>query len=65
MITINGEKVAADGQTVAAYLQSIDCNPQSVAVEYNDAILPRSQYENQVLADGDVVEIVHFVGGGC
>jgi thiamine biosynthesis protein ThiS len=35
-----------------------------VAVERNLAIVPRSAYVSTILADGDRIEIVHFIGGG-
>ena len=38
---------------------------QRIAVELNEEILPKANYAATVLKDGDVVEIVNFVGGGC
>ena len=35
-----------------------------VAVELNRAIVPRTEHAERTLAEGDVIEIVHFVGGG-
>ena len=52
------------GQTVAAYLASAGYDPLRVAVERNGDIVPKSQYGTVVLADGDRVEVVSFVGGG-
>ena len=39
--------------------------PDRVAVELNRAIVPRDQWDQTQLAEGDQLEIVHFVGGGC
>ena len=39
-------------------------DPARVAVERNGDIVPKAQYSATTLADGDVVEIVRFVGGG-
>lgn len=64
MVTINGEKTAADGKTVAEYLAAAGYDPLRVAVERNGDIVPKAQYSATTLADGDVVEIVRFVGGG-
>ena len=64
MVTINGEKTAADGKTVAEYLAAAGYDPFRVAVERNGDIVPKAQYSATTLADGDVVEIVRFVGGG-
>ena len=35
-----------------------------VAVECNGSIVPKTQYEEKILTDGDVIEVVSFVGGG-
>lgn len=65
MIKVNGEDVEnLTGRTVADYLSEKGCDIRRVAVELNDDILPKSQYESTVLNDGDRVEIVSFVGGG-
>ena len=64
-ITVNG--AARDilaGQTVAALLDGLGLDRRKVAVERNEAIVPRSQYDTTALAAGDQVEIVHFIGGG-
>ncbi len=64
MIKINGELVTAAGKSVAAYLAEAGYDSRAVAVEYNEVILPKADYEATILADGDVVEIVCFMGGG-
>lgn len=63
-ITINGEQRSLTVQTVLQLLQSLDIDPRRVAVELNMDILPKAEYETASLADGDQIEIVHFVGGG-
>jgi thiamine biosynthesis protein ThiS len=35
-----------------------------VAIEHNGDIVPRAEWASAGLADGDRLEIVHFVGGG-
>jgi thiamine biosynthesis protein ThiS len=64
-ITINGEprRVAA-GLSVADVVAELGLNPKKVAVERNLEIVPRSTHADVMLADGDSLEIVHFVGGG-
>ncbi len=64
MVTINGEQVNAAGKTVADYLAEAGYTTAYVAVERNREIVPRAAYGEAVLEDGDVVEIVRFVGGG-
>jgi sulfur carrier protein len=50
---------------MAELLGSLRIDPRLVVVEYNRTILrDRERYTTQGLSDGDVVEIVHFVGGG-
>lgn len=64
-LTVNGEpREAPAGLTVDALLAELDVRRERCAVEVNRAVVPRSQHADHVLADGDVVEIVSFVGGG-
>lgn len=64
-ITINGEqrRVLA-GITLAQLIAEIGLSPQRVAVERNLEIIPRSTFGQLMVKDGDIYEIVHFVGGG-
>ena len=64
MICINGKKIENNEIILSSYLEENGINPQRIAVELNGEILPKSQYSNTALKDGDVVEIVNFVGGG-
>ncbi|MEE0866675.1 MAG: sulfur carrier protein ThiS [Clostridia bacterium] len=64
MIKINGELFELDGKTVAQYLKTTSYDIKRIAVERNGNIVPKAQYEDTVLADGDSIEIVSFVGGG-
>lgn len=64
MVRINGEDVAADGKTLAAYLNECGYTTERVAVELNGDIVPKAAYGETVLNAGDEVEIVAFVGGG-
>lgn len=64
MIRINGEELNVAGENVADYLTESGYDIKRVAVELNGDILPKSQYSDTILKDGDCVEIVSFVGGG-
>ena len=64
MICINGKKIENNEIILSSYLEENGINPQRIAVELNGEILPKTQYSDTVLKDGDVVEIVNFVGGG-
>ncbi|KQW71457.1 thiamine biosynthesis protein ThiS [Phenylobacterium sp. Root77] len=64
-LTINGEQRAFGGvSSVAALVSELGLDPRKVAVERNLEIVPRSAYGQTALADGDRIEIVHFIGGG-
>jgi thiamine biosynthesis protein ThiS len=64
-LTVNGEaREMAAGLSVADLLAEIGLAARKVAVERNLEIVPRSQYATTALADGDAIEIVHFIGGG-
>ena len=64
-IEINGEpRDVAHGTTVATLLQLLGAADGPVAVERNREIVPRAQHAGTELSDGDVLEVVHFVGGG-
>lgn len=52
------------GKTLAEYLITTDYDPKRIAVERNGNIVPKAQYSERILIDGDVIEIVSFVGGG-
>jgi thiazole synthase len=63
-LTINGEPRRSAASTVLALVAELGLKPEKVAVERNGTIVPRSTHAEAPLADGDVLEIVHFVGGG-
>ncbi len=64
-VTINGKADTIDpGATVADLLARLDLAPVRVAVEINEDLVPRKTFDEAVLHEGDLVEIVTFVGGG-
>jgi sulfur carrier protein len=65
MLTINGQD-AQDfaGKSLAEYLAEKGFEVMRLAVERNGDIVPKTKYAQTILQDGDVVEIVRFVGGG-
>ncbi len=64
-IMLNGDQKQVREGSLADLVASLGLDVKKVAVERNRAIVPRSTLGAVALADGDTVEIVHFVGGGC
>ena len=64
MVKVNGEMLDIAGMTLDAYLQTTDYDRRLIAVERNGEIVPKRLYGETVLADGDALEVVGFVGGG-
>ena len=64
MVKFNGEELNIAGKPVAEYLATTNYDPKRIAVERNGDIVPKAQYDETVLKDGDSVEVVSFVGGG-
>ncbi len=64
-IRLNGEPHTIDRpMPVADLLAALGVDPRRVAVEHNLVVVKRDSYESTVVAAGDEVEIVNFVGGG-
>lgn len=64
-VQLNGEaREIPAGGTVQGLLEHLDLRPEMVVVERNGEILRRNRYPEVPVGDGDVLELVHFVGGG-
>jgi len=67
-LLINGQLRAfpelAAGATLHDLLAALALKTDRIAVEHNAALVPRSAWPSTPIADGDKLEIVHFVGGG-
>lgn len=63
MVHINGKDIDAAGQSLAAYLKANDYEMGTFVVECNEEIIHKEDYENYMLKDGDIIEIVQFMGG--
>ena len=67
MIQINGDKVedtSIIGKTLLDYIIEAGYNPVGIVIEKNMEIIHREDFDKENIADGDVIEILHFVGGG-
>ena len=64
-LTINGEgRVVPGPATVQDLLESLGLDPRGIVVELNRRIVRRPEIGRTALQNGDVLELVHFVGGG-
>lgn len=64
-LTVNGEALSVpDGLNIATLLVHLKLTDGPVAVERNREVIPRANHALTSLSDGDVLELVHFVGGG-
>lgn len=64
-IQLNGDPLQLPAPlTVAALLAHLGIDGRRVAVEHNEIVVKRAQYDAVLVEDGDVVEVVNFVGGG-
>ncbi len=64
-VTVNGQpRDIPDGLTVSALVEHLGLTQGPVAVEINRAIIPRAFHSEKRVEASDIIEIVHFVGGG-
>ena len=64
-ITVNGERRdVAEETTLLALIDALRLEPKLVVAQRNEDIVDRTQYAGTKLAQGDVLELVHIVGGG-
>lgn len=62
---VNGEHIDLEKPAaLSTFLLDSGFHAERVAVEHNGRIVPKTAYETTMLSDSDVLEIVHFVGGG-
>ncbi len=64
MVKINGKSLGYDGKTISDILELMGENKSRIAVELNEEIVPKSGYDEVTVKDGDIMEVVQFVGGG-
>ncbi|MFN3713556.1 MAG: sulfur carrier protein ThiS [Alcanivoracaceae bacterium] len=62
-LTVNGKLLEFSGRTIRDLLDLLDVQGR-LAVEVNAVIVPKSEHMQFELSDGDVIEIVHAIGGG-
>ena len=64
-ITCNGQIKNIDpGTTPVTLIQDLELNPDTVVVECDGRIVKREEYDTLILTEGNIIELVRFVGGG-
>ena len=64
-IQLNGRKITIKtGSSISAILKKYKLDSRKIAIEYNGKIIQRTNYSKKFLKKNDVLEIVHFIGGG-
>ncbi len=63
-LRVNGHSYDTASATVRGLLEELEYPLLAVAVQVNDTIVPRAQYDATPLADGDRVEVITFAAGG-
>ena len=64
-VTVNGDgRTVPEPLNVGQLVGFLELKKERVAVELNQALVPRASWDDTFLKSGDAVEIVHFVGGG-
>ena len=64
-ITLNGDPYPLDADTpLTSLLERLNMRRGRVAVEINQEIVPKADYDATIVRAGDHVEIINFVGGG-
>ena len=64
-ITCNGEtKELTQNTTLVSFIKDMNLNPDTVVAECDGRIIKRDEYDTLILSDGNVLELIRFVGGG-
>jgi sulfur carrier protein len=63
-VTVNGEARQLSAMSCGELVASLDLAGKRIALERNGEIVPRGRLGEEMLADGDRIEIVVAVGGG-
>lgn len=63
-ILLNGDQKEVDATTVAQLVIELGLEKRMLAVERNLEVVPKSEYEQTGLVEGDRIEVVHMIGGG-
>lgn len=64
-IILNGKPcVIENSNNLLNILKTLDINLQNLIAEVNGEIVTAKEFENKIINENDVIELVKFVGGG-
>jgi len=66
-LIVNGEQISIavlERNTLDSLLEYYKLSPGRVAIEINATVIKKKDYSQTTIQDNDVIEIIHFVGGG-
>ena len=64
-IFVNQKKIVAPKEsTIINILENLDIENKYLAVEVNETILPKSEYDKYIIQENDKIEIINAIGGG-
>lgn len=63
-ITVNGQQMQSAAAHLAALIAELGLTENKLAVECNGVIIAPDSFQSQPVTDGDVIELIRFVGGG-
>lgn len=64
-IQVNGRpQEVEENLSLSQLITSLDLKPEQIAIELNQKVIRRGEWQDTDLRDDDKIEIVHFVGGG-
>jgi thiamine biosynthesis protein ThiS len=65
-IQVNGRpQEVEENLSLSQLIASLNLKPDQIAIELNQKVIRRGDWQDTDLRDDDKIEIVHFVGGGC
>ena len=64
-ILVNQKKIIISKEsTVISILTNLDIEDKYLAIEVNETILPKSEYDKYIIQENDKIEIINAIGGG-
>ncbi len=63
-IHLNGEERSFSASSLSDLIAELGLEQRMIAIERNLEVVPKSQYGETSLKEGDRIELVHMIGGG-